>query len=121
MGESEEDEPNSKATKKSSLNNKRSKVTTKKANNKSNVQKNKSQKEAKEAEDLLAKIRGNALARKERSFNGMLAGIEDRYAAGSKKKKKGKGNDDDDDTPDDEFERMRNEIEANRASKKRKK
>jgi len=30
-------------------------------------------------------------------------------------------NDDDDDIPDDEFERMRNEIEANRTSNKKRK
>ena len=83
--------------------------------------KSKKEKEAEEAEELLAKIRGNALARKERSFNGILSSLENKYADKDGKRKKRSKKVLEDDIPDDEFERMRNEVEANRASKKTRK
>ena len=66
-------------------------------------------------EDLIAAIRGNAVARSQRSFESMMAGLEERYGGGGKKKKMGDGGrkrkkkrqPDPDDIPDDEFERIR--------------
>lgn len=64
-------------------------------------------------EDLIAAIRGNAVARSKTSFESMMAGLEDRYGGGGKKKKGGGGKKfkkkkaDPDDIPDDEFERIR--------------
>mmetsp|Transcript_35849 Transcript_35849/g.72814 ORF Transcript_35849/g.72814 Transcript_35849/m.72814 type:complete len:353 (+) Transcript_35849:183-1241(+) len=64
-------------------------------------------------EDLIAAIRGNAVARSKTSFESMMAGLEDRYGGGGKKKKGGGGEKrkkkkaDPDDIPDDEFERIR--------------
>jgi DnaJ family protein C protein 9 len=72
-------------------------------------------------DDLIAQIRGNALARQGRQegFDSLMAGLEERYGGG-KKKKKGKktaaaADDDDDDIDDDEFER----IQANLMKKKK--
>ena len=62
-------------------------------------------------DDLIAAIRGNAVARSQQSFDHMLAGLEERYGGGGggKKKKAGKKKKqvEPDDIPDDEFERIR--------------
>ena len=57
-------------------------------------------------DDLVAAIRGNAVARSQQSFDHMMAGLEERYGGGKKKKgvKKSKNPGD---IPDDEFERIR--------------
>lgn len=64
----------------------------------------KAQKEAKEAEDLMAKIRGkgnNALGkRREQNFNSLLSNMEAKYGGGSGA----------DDIPDDEFERIQSKL-----------
>jgi len=74
-----DDEDDNKKSKK--INTKKGKAKAKPAKKgKTTKNSKKNEKEAKEAEDLLAKIRGNALARKERSFNGLLSSIENRYA-----------------------------------------
>lgn len=80
-------------------------------------------KEAAEAEDLIAKIRGNAVARRERAFDSLMAGLEERYSA--PKKKKGSGgrgkcsHEEPPDIPDDEFERIQARLESQRGSKKK--
>lgn len=63
-------------------------------------------------DDLIAAIRGNAVARSQQSFDHMMAGLEERYGGGggggSKKKGgKKKKQSEPDDIPDDEFERIR--------------
>ena len=61
--------------------------------------------------DLIAAIRGNAVARSKSSFDSLLVGLENRYAGGGGggggKKKKRKQKSPPDDIPDDEFERIR--------------
>ena len=63
-------------------------------------------------DDLIAAIRGNAVARSQQSFDHMMAGLEERYGGGKKKKggKKSKKQSDPDDIPDDEFERIRSSL-----------
>ena len=62
-------------------------------------------------DDLIAAIRGNAVARSQQSFDHMMAGLEERYGGdgGGKKKKAGKKKKQTEpgDIPDDEFERIR--------------
>mmetsp|Transcript_26526 Transcript_26526/g.32094 ORF Transcript_26526/g.32094 Transcript_26526/m.32094 type:complete len:327 (-) Transcript_26526:382-1362(-) len=87
----------------------------------------KKEKEAKEAEDLFAKIRGNAMARREKAFGSLMDGIEERYGGGGKssgKRKRGGGTTkkkknvaDDDPIPDDEFERIQAQLEETRKGK----
>jgi DnaJ family protein C protein 9 len=64
-------------------------------------------------DDLIAQIRGKALARRQEGFDSMMAGLEDRYGG----KKKGKGKKADDDIPDDEFEKIQAKIMKNRRKK----
>lgn len=94
------------------------KTTTKKkddvkqSNSKTNKL-SKKEREAKEAEELLTKMRGGSLARqrREQSFNSLMANMEARYAGGGGK------NNDPQDIPDDEFERIRNGL-GNKNKKK---
>jgi len=121
--------PKKESSKKNAKNNSKSKITAASAAAAAR-RKKKQEKEAAEAEDLIAKIRGNAVARRQRGFADMMSGLEERYAGGSdggkgRGSKKGKGSkrqrqDDVDDIPDDEFERIRADLEAKRKSKKAK-
>ena len=102
-------------TKKSS---KSTKASPKKKAKTTTTTKTKKKKSSSE-DDLIAQIRGNALARQGRQdgFDSLMAGLEERYGGG-KKKKKGKKTTaaaDDDDINDDEFER----IQANLMKKKK--
>lgn len=67
-------------------------------------------------DDLIAQIRGNALARsRQDGFDSLMAGLEERYGGGGGKKKNGKKASGGDDIDDDEFER----IQANMMKKKK--
>lgn len=80
------------------------------------------QKEAEEAEELMAKIRGNALARREKAFGSMIDGLEARYGGGKgETKKRGRKEEVmEDPIPDDaEFERIRAGLDEGKKKKKR--
>lgn len=84
----------------------------------------KKQKEEREAEHLIAAIRGKktgALTNREAAFGDLLANLENKYANGGKKDKKGsKGKSRslmDDNIPDDEFERIQARLLANKGKR----
>mmetsp|Transcript_12123 Transcript_12123/g.24926 ORF Transcript_12123/g.24926 Transcript_12123/m.24926 type:complete len:370 (-) Transcript_12123:148-1257(-) len=77
-------------------------------------------KEKSSEEDLIAQIRGNALARQSREsgFNSLMAGLEERYGGtASKNKKNGTKGKKVEDIPDDEFERIQAKLMKNRRKK----
>mmetsp|Transcript_2264 Transcript_2264/g.5044 ORF Transcript_2264/g.5044 Transcript_2264/m.5044 type:complete len:99 (+) Transcript_2264:51-347(+) len=77
-------------------------------------------KEKSSEEDLIAQIRGNALARQSREsgFNSLMTGLEERYGGtASKNKKNGTKGKKVEDIPDDEFERIQAKLMKNRRKK----
>ena len=78
-------------------------------------------------EDLIAAIRGNAVARSKKSFNAMLTGLEQRYSSEEKGNKNSrnknsriKSSDNElDDIPDDEFQKIQARMDKNRRKKKK--
>ncbi|KAL7461695.1 hypothetical protein ACHAXS_002108 [Conticribra weissflogii] len=71
-------------------------------------------------EDLIAQIRGNALARQRREagFDSLMAGLEERYGGtSSKNKNRGKKGKNVEDIPDDEFDRIQAKLMKNRRKK----
>lgn len=130
--EETETEDDSEDEKKASPKNKKSSRSRKKAPPKKKKEQTKHKKKAsgrKKAAaggpdaDLIAAIRGNAVARSGRSFDAMMAGLEDRYSGeggGKKKSKNGKGSSPPDDIPDDEFAKIQARMEAKRKSKSKK-
>ncbi|KAL7551489.1 hypothetical protein ACHAWF_014672 [Thalassiosira exigua] len=82
----------------------------------------KSSKKAKSSvpdDDLIAQIRGNAVARRQEGFDSLMAGLEDRYGGGGGKKKKGQKKQSDDDIDDDEFAKIQANLMQNKKSRKR--
>lgn len=67
-------------------------------------------------DDLISKIRGNAVARRERDFQGMMESLEERYAGRKEAGRKKRSSEDSKppDIPDDEFERIQVRLEAER-------
>ena len=77
-----------------------------------------SKKKGSSEDDLIAQIRGNALARnRQAGFDSPMSGLEEKYGGGSSKKKKGKKSKADD-IDDDEFERIQANMMKRRAQKK---
>eukprot|EP00804_Cyclotella_cryptica_P013615 CCRYP_012956-RA/>CCRYP_012956-RA protein AED:0.12 eAED:0.12 QI:0/-1/0/1/-1/1/1/0/361 len=66
-------------------------------------------------DDLVAQIRGKAVARRQEGFDSMMAGLEERY--GGKKKGRGNKNTAQEDIPDDEFEKIQAKLMKNRRKK----
>lgn len=99
------------------------KAPTKKASQSKNVKSSK--KSASTDDDLIAQIRGNAVARRQAGFDSLMAGLEERY--GGDKKKSGKKRrqqqnhqkKDDGDIDDDEFARIQAKMMKNKESKQR--
>lgn len=75
----------------------------------------KSSKKSSSEDDLIAQIRGNALARRQEGFDSLMAGLEDRYGGGGTKKKGKKSTSDD--ISDDEFERIQQKLMKNKRSR----
>ena len=82
-----------------------------------------SKKSTNDDDDLIAQIRGNALARRKAGFDSMMAGLEERYCGDKKKsgKKRQQKKDDDGDIDDDEFARIQAKMMKNKESKQRQK
>ena len=79
--------------------------------------KKKAKKKGSSEDDLIAQIRGNALARnRQDGFDSLMAGLEERYGGG-KKKKKGK-NASSGDIDDAEFERIQADMMKKKKSRK---
>lgn len=99
------------------------KVSAKKASNTKGSARDKKVKIGKEKsseEDLIAQIRGNALARQSREagFDSLMSGLEERYGGtASKNKKGGTRRKKMEDIPDDEFERIQAKLMKNRRKK----
>ena len=111
MAEVVDDEKES-AKKKSSSKKKSSKASPKK---KAKTTKKKASSE----DDLIAQIRGNALARnRQDGFDSLMAGLEERYGGGGGKKKKGKKTSVDID--DAEFERIQADMMKKKKSRQKK-
>ena len=70
-------------------------------------------------DDLIAQIRGNALARnRQDGFDSLMAGLEERYGGGGGKKKKGKKAKGPPDIDDAEFERIQADMMKKKKSRK---
>lgn len=78
-----------------------------------------------EEEDLIAQIRGNALARRQAGFESLMAGLEDRYGGdkkkGGKKRQQQQSKKDEGDIDDDEFARIQAKLMKKKESKQRQK
>jgi hypothetical protein len=77
-------------------------------------------------DDLIAQIRGNALARRQAGFDSLMAGLEERYGGdnkknGKKRQQRQKSKDDDGDIDDDEFARIQAKMMKSKESKQRSK
>ena len=99
------------------LNESKSRKTKNKGSAKASPKKKTSAKKAtapgkskKSEDDLIAAIRGKAVARRQEGFDSMMAGLEERYGG----KKKGKAKKSHDDIPDDEFEKIQAKMMKNR-------
>ena len=112
----EEDRPSPKENSKSSN---KAKSKAKEANssstNAAKPSKKKKSSAGNDKDDLIAQIRGNAVARRQGGFDSLMAGLEEKYASGGKKKRK-KQTLDEDDIDDEEFAK----IQAKLMKKKKK-
>ena len=102
----EENNPPKSKGKSSAKTSPKKKTSTKKASVPSKLKKS-------SENDLIAQIRGNAVARRQEGFDSMMAGLEERYGG----KKKGRGKKVVDDIPDDEFEKIQSKMLKNRKNK----
>lgn len=112
----EEDRPSPKENSKSS-NKAKSKAKEAKTSstNAAKPSKKKKSSAGNDKDDLIAQIRGNAVARRQGGFDSLMAGLEEKYASGGKKKRK-KQTLDEDDIDDEEFAK----IQAKLMKKKKK-